>query len=274
MRSIHDLIEQVYEMKKKALDIALEAGQSGLMSHIGSSFSSMEIFAALYEVAKIQDCHDPNRDRIIVSKAHCILSYYTALWKNGWINDDDMKTVDKDNTQLHGHPHRCLDRAIEFSGGSLGLGISYAGGVAYACKRNGLSNRVYVVVGDGELNEGIVWESIMSIAQFGLNNITIVVDRNHLQFDGNTDEIMNLSPIETRFKTFGYDVLSCNGHELEELIKFLPVSSDKPRVLIADTIKAHGISFLENDPKSHFYLVKQNDYDIALKEINEAYGKE
>ena len=169
------LIEQCYQMKTKALEMALGTGSNG--SHIGGAFSAMEIFAALYEVANI-DMNNPERDRIIVSKGHCVLAYYTALWQKGLITEEELSTFDKNGTKFHGHPHRQLDKGIEFSGGSLGLGLSYAVGVALACKRKGMKNRIDVLVGDGECDEGIVWESLMSIKNYQLDNMTIIVDRN------------------------------------------------------------------------------------------------
>ncbi|MDD3970953.1 MAG: 1-deoxy-D-xylulose-5-phosphate synthase N-terminal domain-containing protein [Clostridia bacterium] len=265
------LKEQCYQMKLKALEMAYGTGNNG--SHIGGAFSSMEIFAVLYEMANVNDMMSTQRDRIIVSKGHCVLSYYTALWQKGMITEEELTTFDKNGTEFHGHPHRNLDKGMEFSSGSLGLGLSYAVGVALSCKRKSFSNRIYVILGDGECNEGIIWESLMSIKNFQLNNITIIVDRNGFQLDGPTIEVMNHFSLEDKFESFGLKVKTINGHSIEELYDELTNVDASSNVLIADTIKANGISFLENNKFAHQTALTQKKYLQALDEIKNAYGK-
>lgn len=257
-----------YEMKLKALEMALSTGRNG--SHIGGAFSAMEIFSVLYKIAHIPSMQDEERDRIIVSKGHCVLAIYTALWKKGFISDDDLLTFDKNGTKFHGHAHRNLEKGLEFSGGSLGLGISYAAGVAIACKKKGLKNRIYVVVGDGECDEGIVWEAAMAMAAYELNNVTIIIDRNQMQLDGPTSEVLNQYKLEDKFKAFDYDVDIVDGHSIEQLYKVL-IQKNGRRVIIANTIKAHGISFLEMKKESHQCPLSEEQYRQAVKEIKEAY---
>lgn len=261
--------KDVYEMKLKALEMALS---TSFGAHIGGGFSSMEILRCLYEVTNIPSMEDENRDRIIVSKGHGVLAYYTALWKKGFISDDELATFETDGTSFWGHPHRNLTKGIEFSGGSLGLGISYATGVAKASKMKGLNNIVYVLLGDGEMDEGIVWESLMSISNFGLNNITIIVDRNNYQLDGPTAEVMNLMSLEDKLRAFGFDVIDVDGHSIDELSKTLPKKSERPRAIIANTVKAHGISFLENNKMSHQCTLSRKKYEQAVEEIGRAYN--
>lgn len=268
---IHQLNEQCYEMKLKALDMALSTGVNG--SHIGGAFSSMEIFAALYDVANLHDPIAENRDRIIVSKGHCVLSYYTALWKKGLISEEELLTFDKNGTSFHGHPHRDLAKGMEFSAGSLGLGISYAVGVALACKNKDLNNRIFIVLGDGECDEGIVWEALMSIANFKLDNVTIVVDCNKYQLDGATNDIMNLFALDDKFNAFGFDVLRVNGHDVGSVVDALGKKILAPNVIIADTVKANGISFLVNNKFSHHTPLTNKKYLQAVDEIKRAYGK-
>lgn len=258
-------------MKLKALDMALS---TSFGAHIGGGFSAMEIMRSLYEVANIPSMQDDSRDRIIMSKGHGVLALYTALWKKGLMTEEDLATFETDGTQFHGHPHRNLAKGIEFSGGSLGLGISYAVGVAKASKMKGLNNTIYVLLGDGEMNEGIVWEALMSIINFGLNNITLIIDSNHYQLDGPTDEIMKLNPLEDKLKAFGFDVESIDGHSIESLIETLLKKSEKPRAIIANTIKAHGISFLENNKMSHQCTLSKKKYEQAVEEIKNAYNGE
>ena len=252
------------EMKRRALDMALN---TRFGAHIGGGFSAMEILTALYSVANIPSMTDESRDRIIISKGHCVLAYYTALWKKGYLTDVDLDSFETDGTQFYGHPHRNLEKGIEFTGGSLGLGISYGTGVAKACKDKGLNNRVFVLAGDGELNEGIVWEALMAIAHFKLDNVCIIVDRNHYQLDGPTDEVLNLFSLEEKFNSFGFDVETVDGHSLEDLFSALSKCGERPRAILAETVKAHGLSFLENNKMSHQCILSRKKYEQAVKDL-------
>lgn len=262
------ITREIYEMKLKALDMALS---TSFGAHIGGGFSAMEIMRCLYEVANIPSMQDESRDRIILSKGHGVLALYTALWKKGLMTEDDLATFETDGTKFHGHAHRNLDKGIEFSGGSLGLGISYAVGVAKACKDKGYGNRIYVILGDGEMDEGIVWEALMAISNFGLNNVTIIVDRNQYQLDGPTTDVMNLRSIEEKLKAFGYDVETVDGHSIPALLDTLGKASDNPRAIVANTIKANGISFLMNNKVSHQCVLPKKKYELAVEEIKQAY---
>lgn len=268
---IERLNRQCYEMKLKALDMALS---TSFGAHIGGGFSSMELMACLYEVANIPSMADESRDRIILSKGHGVLALYTALWKKGLMTEEDLATFETDGTLFHGHAHRNLEKGIEFSGGSLGLGISYAVGVAKACKNKGLNNRIYVILGDGEMDEGIVWESLMSIVHFGLDNITVIIDRNQYQLDGPTDDVMKLLSIEDKLKVFGYDVETVDGHSIPDLLDTLGKVSEQPRAIVANTIKANGISFLMNNKISHQCVLPRKKYELAVEEIKQAYNGE
>ena len=266
---VKKLEQQCLEMKLKALEMA---SKTSFGAHIGGGFSAMEIMACLYETANIPSPTDPGRDRIILSKGHGVLALYTALWKRGMITDQDLDSFETDGTQFHGHAHRNLEKGIEFSGGSLGLGISYAVGVAKACKNKGLSNKIYVILGDGEMDEGIVWEALMSISNFRLNNVMLIIDRNQYQLDGPTSEVMDLCSVEEKLRAFGYEVESVDGHSIPALLNVLGKFSDKPRAIVADTVKAHGISFLENNKISHQCVLSKKKYEQAVTEIKRAYG--
>ena len=268
MKTVEQIIWEIYEMKLKALDMALS---TSFGAHIGGGFSAMEIMRCLYEVANIPSMQDESRDRIILSKGHGVLALYTALWKKGLMTEEDLATFETDGTKFHGHAHRNLDKGIEFSGGSLGLGISYAVGVAKACKDKGLANRIYVILGDGEMDEGIVWEALMAISNFGLNNVTIIVDRNQYQLDGPTNDVMNLLSIEDKLKAFGYDVETVDGHSIPALLDTLGKASDKPRAIVANTIKANGISFLMNNKVAHQCVLPKKKYELAVEEVKQAY---
>ena len=267
---LNKLTQRCYQMKLKALDMAFSTGAEG--SHVGGAFSAMEILAVLYEIANVDDMSSPNRDRIILSKGHAVLAYYTALWQKGFISEEQLATFDKNGTLLHGHPHRDLKIGMEFASGSLGLGLSYAVGVALACKKRNMNNRIYVILGDGECDEGIVWESLMSIRNYGLDNIRLIVDQNHYQLDGPTDEVMNQYSLSDKFKAFGFSVQSVNGHDIEALYEAISQSGGY-QVIMADTIKAHGISFLENNKMSHHTSLTIKKYQQAINDIKTAYGE-
>ncbi len=258
-------------MKLKALDMALS---TSFGAHIGGGFSAMEIMRCLYEVANIPSMTDEGRDRIIMSKGHGVLALYTALWKKGLITEEDLSTFETDGTKFHGHAHRNIEKGIEFSGGSLGLGISYAVGVAKACKMKGLNNTIYVLLGDGEMDEGIVWEAVMSVAHFDLDNVVLIIDRNKFQLDGPTQEIMDIHPLEDKLKDFGYETDTVDGHSIENLLSVFSKEFKGPRAIIADTIKGNGISFLINNKISHQCVLSKKKYEQAINEIKEAYDGE
>lgn len=266
---IQSLEHQCHEMKLKALELA---GSTTFGAHIGGGFSAMEIMASLYEVANIPSMHTPERDRVIISKGHCVLAYFTALWKKGYITEGELNTFETDGTEFYGHPHRNYDKGIEFSGGSLGLGLSFAVGVAKSCKKKGLENRIFVLLGDGEMNEGIVWEALMSISHFGLNNMVLIIDNNGFQLDGPTSEVMNIAPLEDRLISFGFDVETVNGHSISNLLDALSRKSQKPRAIVANTTKANGISFLVNNKMSHQCVLTKKKLEKALEDINNEYN--
>ena len=237
------------EMRKKALDMALSTGKNG--SHIGGGFSAMEIFAVLYScIIKNTLPVVPERDRVIVSKGHCVLAYYTALWKAGFITDGELESFDKNGTHFYGHPSRNLEKGIEFSAGSLSLGLSFSVGVALACQRAGFNNRIYVILGDGECNEGLIWESLMAISHYNLTNLTLIVDSNGLQLDGYTHEVMNMFSLDC-----------------EVLLKKLTQRASRSEVIIAKTIKGKGIATLENNKLSHHCVLTREQYEETLKTL-------
>ncbi len=255
-------------IRLSALQMALNSGKNG--SHLGAGLSSVEIFAALYGgVLKydLQNKADENRDRLVVSKGHCVLSYYSALRQVGFLTDGDIQSFETNGSHFHGHAMRNLDKGIEFSGGSLSMGMSFAVGQALACKKKGLCSRVFSIVGDGECDEGLIWEAAMSAANYELNNFVLIVDRNKLQYDGLTTEVMNQLDLGDKFRAFGFDVRVVDGHDVEVLETALINSSEKPVCVIADTIKGKGISFMEGVKTWHHSTLSQEQYEQAVKEV-------
>lgn len=249
------------------IDSTFKAGRNG--GHMGGALSSVEIFATLYSsVANISpdNCNAETRDRIIPSKGHCVLSYYHALRLAGFLSAEDLASYETNGTSLWGHPKRNLDRGIEFSAGSLGLGASFAVGVAYACKKKSIDNRIFLLIGDGECNEGIVWEALSFASHHKLDNLTVILDRNRLQLDAPTKEILDMESFEEKFKAFNFQVETINGHDASELLESLKKRHCKPNVIIADTVKGKGVSFLENNPACHHYVLNEKQYNIAKEE--------
>lgn len=255
-------------MRKMALDMALSAGPKG--AHIGGGFSAMEIMAVLYgEVLRI-DVKDPvktERDRLLISKNHCTIAHFPALVEKGYIKEEELSSYTVNGSRLIGYPYD-PEIGLEYSGGSLGMAISVGVGQALSAKKKGLDYRVYVLMGDGELNEGSIWEAFMSAKHFGLGNLTVIIDRNHLCYDGTTEEIMQLGDLAAKMKSFGFNTIECNGHDIADLLRaFNSLSSDTPNALICDTVKGKGLSFAENRPEWHQKAITQEQYDIALADL-------
>ena len=227
----------------------------------------VEILAALYSVANVS--HDDSRDRVILSKGHGALALYTALELNGKMSKELVDTFETNGTHLFAHASRDIEHGIEFSGGSLGLGISYAVGVALACKEKGLNNRIYVIVGDGECNEGLFWEALMAIKQFQLNNMTVIIDKNGLQADGFTNEIIDLSPMADKLQAFGLKTIEVDGHDMEALVNvFSSKERNQPVAIVANTIKGKGVPFMENSAAWHHGVLNQKKFDKAMEELS------
>ncbi len=262
------LTEMSKRIRLDAIDMALESGNNG--SHLGGSLSCVEIMAVLYgEVLNIDPSNplDPNRDRFIPSKNHCVLSHIPALAEAGFIKHDEILEFQKDGGRLTGYPMR-QEIGLEYSGGSLGMAISVGIGLAIKAREDHRSNNIYILLGDGELNEGSVWEAFMAAAHYKLNNLTAIIDRNHLSYDGDTEEVMALGNISEKMRSFGWYVSECNGHNTEELLKaFADTSADMPHVIVADTVKGKGVSFIENRPEWHHHRLSLKEYELAKAEI-------
>ena len=255
-------------LRLSALHMVLNCGKNG--SHLGAGLSSVEIFAALYGgVLKydLQNKEDENRDRLVVSKGHCVLSYYSALRQAGFLTDEDIASFETDGSHFHGHAMRNLNNGIEFSGGSLSMGMSFAVGQALACKKKGLDSRVFALVGDGECHEGLIWEAAMSAANFHLNNLVVIVDRNKLQYDGLTIDVMNQLNLGEKFKSFGFEVRVVDGHDVDSLVLALDSPSDSPICVIANTIKGKGVSFMEGKKEWHHHTLSEEQYNKAKEEV-------
>ena len=232
----------------------------------------VEIMSTLYGRVLRFDKNNPrwaDRDRFILSKGHGVLGYFPALLAVGIISEEIYNTFQTNESHLIAHPVMNLDLGIESSNGSLGQGLSMAVGLALAAKKKGLQHKVHVLVGDGECNEGSVWEAIMAAAQLRLDNLVVVVDYNKLQSDGNADKIMDLSNFASKFKAFGWNVCEVDGHAVPELVEAFErdFADVAPKAIVAHTIKGKGISFMENNNEWHHNRLTKTRYDLALVEL-------
>lgn len=263
------LEQMAKRMRLRALRMALNAGSNG--AHLGPAMSCMEIFAALYGYVMRFDISKPEweeRDRLMVSKAHCVLAYYTALAEAGFLTDAELDTFEKNGTSLAGHPAADLSRGIEYSGGSLGQALSVSVGMAIDAKQRGRTHKVYVLLGDGECDEGANWEAFMAAAHFKLDNLVVILDRNGLQADGPTEEVMPLGCMGAKMGAFGWRVSDIDGHSMAQLLNAFAVSTVcQPHMIIANTVKGKGISFMEHVREWHHGTLTQQQYHIAVSEV-------
>lgn len=276
-----DLVTSLEAMSKRmrlnGLDMAKATGDKG--AHLGGSFSCIEILAVLYGAVLEYNLHDPenpNRDRFLPSKNHCTLAHFPALYEAGFIKKEELLEFQKDGGRLTGYPKN-LEVGLEYSGGSLGQAIGVAIGMAISMREADILKKVFVLMGDGELNEGSVWESFMFAAHYKLDNLVVIVDRNHLSYDGDTEDVMSLEPLDEKLKSFNLNVIKCNGHDITDLLKaFASINSSendrkgKPTVIIADTIKGKGVSFIENHREWHHHALTDEQYLSAKSEIENA----
>ncbi len=245
----------------------------GKVHHFGGSLSSIDIVAALYFYKMNYSkelMNDENRDRFIMSKGHSVPAQYVALSRIGLFPKEELKSIKRLGTRLQGHPDYRKTPGIEAPTGSLGMGLSFGNGIALAGRRNGLSFNVFIVMGDGELQEGQVWEAAMTTAHYKLGNICVLVDQNKFQSQGSVADVMCVDPIGLKFEAFGWDSMRCDGHDLGEICKKLDQFSgkgDKPLAIICDTVKGKGISFMENTHAFHNYGLSEEQFHIAEKEI-------
>ncbi len=270
-------IEEIEELKERARQIRvliikmLAKAKSG---HPGGSLSIADIMACLYFKILRHDPKNPNwteRDRVHLSKGHCCPAWYAALALSGYFSIEELWNLRKLGSILQGHPDRRTP-GVEIASGSLGQGLSVGLGMALGARLDGKKSRVYVILGDGELQEGNIWEAAMAAAHYKVNNLCAIVDYNRFQIDGKVEEIMNIEPLVEKWRAFGWYVIECDGHSIEEILKaFKEAQSveEKPTCIIAHTIKGKGVSFMENVVDFHGRAPTQEEAEQALRELEE-----
>ena len=266
---VSELRQIAKEIRRKSLEIIHRAGSG----HPGGSLSAADIMTALYFGVMRYDSKnpkDPNRDRFVMSKGHATGVFYSVLSRAGYFADEDLVSYRKIGSKLNlsGHPHPKTP-GVEIATGSLGQGLSVAHGIALAARLDNSDYKVYVLMGDGELQEGQVWEAAMSASKFNTNNLVAIVDFNKVAQDNITKDLKDIEPLEDKWRSFGWDVQRIDGHDMDQVYKVLtlPLDETKPRVIIADTIKGKGVSFMEGKTSWHGVAPSDEDYEKALKEL-------
>ena len=259
----------------KVRQLIIEGVFNAKSGHPGGSLSAADIFTYLYFKELNVDPKNPkwaDRDRFVLSKGHCCPGLYAALAIKGYFPEKEIKSLRHIGAMLQGHPDMKGTPGVDMSSGSLGQGVSAACGMALAAKMDNASYRVYAMLGDGECEEGQVWESAMFAAHHNLDNLCYIVDYNGLQIDGKVSEVAGLEPLDKKFESFGFEVIKICGHcfnQIEEAFETAKSVKGKPTVIIAETVKGKGVSYMEDQVGWHGKAPNQEQYELALNELRE-----
>lgn len=274
--------ERLSALRRAAQEVRLELIRMfsyEKVHHFGGCLSCVDLLTVLY-LHKMrfsaQCANDPRRDRFIMSKGHSVPTQYVLLARLGIIPREELATIKRLGTRLQGHPDILKTPCLEAPTGALGMGLSYANGMALAARLDGLAFNLYVLLGDGELQEGQVWEAAMTSAHYGLGNVCVLVDRNRYQSQGDVDRSMGVEPLEAKWQAFGWDALRIDGHDVQEICRALDRfdgQGRRPLAIIADTVKGKGVSFLENTHQFHNAKLSREQYDRALEEIRQSLAQ-
>lgn len=269
-KNLDELIDIARTVRRKALEISFNS-RSG---HLGGAFSAADLMTALYFRFLRLDAENPanqERDRFVLSKGHACSSFYVCLQMRGIISAEELSSFGKDGGIFGHHPDLDPVRGIEASTGSLGHGLPIAAGMAFAAKRTGLAWRTVALLSDGELNEGSVWEAIMFAGHHGLDNLLALVDFNKIQALGRVEEIIRAEPLHERWKSFGWSVRRIDGHDMvaiAETLESVPFEKGKPSVIIADTVKGKGVSFMEDRLLWHYRCPDDKEFRACIEELD------
>lgn len=264
-------LENIANEVRKGIIEEVYSAQSG---HPGGSLSCADILTVLYfnqMNVSPEKPDDINRDRLVLSKGHCTPALYSVLAEKGYFSKEKLKTFRNIHSKLQGHPDMNKVPGVDMTTGSLGQGLSVAVGMAIASKMNEAGCRVYCILGDGEIDEGQIWEAAMSAYKNQLDNLCVILDNNGLQIDGNIEEVAGLDNIQGKFKSFGFNVIEVDGHNISNLIDSFNTAKrtkGKPSIIIAKTVKGKGISFMENQAGWHGKAPKLEEYEKAMEELN------
>ena len=267
-KSVKELQSIAVQIRKDIVEM-VTAAASG---HPGGSLSAADIMTVLYFGHMQIDPANPQweeRDRFVLSKGHAAPVLYSTLARRGYFDPETLKTLRKINSKLQGHPDMRKVPGVDMSTGSLGQGISAAVGMALSLRMDKKSARVFALLGDGELNEGLVWEAAMAASHYKLSNLVAILDYNGLQIDGANEDVMGISPVDEKWRSFGWHVLETDGHDMEAIIATLKEAdkADKPVLIIARTVKGKGVSYMENQVGWHGKAPSSSERDQAIQEL-------
>lgn len=258
------LKEKANNIRKNILRIA----HSSKGPHVGTALSCVDILSVLYfDTLNIPSFEDKNRDIFILSKGHGAMALYATLYEAGYLSQEDFFSYYQNGGALPAHLDKNTNKAIEVSSGSLGHGLPQALGFAYSKKLKNSDSKVYVLMGDGETEEGSVWEAAMLAPKMGLDNLTVFIDRNNLQGYGRPSELVSYEPIDEKFRSFNWDVYRVDGHNMDEIQNVINIKNDKPKMIICDTTKGKGVSFMEDEMKWHYFIVTDEFLADGTKEL-------
>ncbi len=266
-------IEELQKIAKKIRKGIIEEVYSSQSGHPGGSLSIADILTVLYFYEmniNPENPKDENRDRLVLSKGHCSPALYATLANKGFFDVEELKSFRNINGKLQGHPDMKNIPGVDMTTGSLGQGLSDANGMAIAGKLDNKDYRVYCILGDGEIEEGQIWEAAMASNKYKLDNLCVIVDNNNLQIDGTIEEVMSSYPIDEKFKSFGFQIINIDGNDIEEIIKAFDVARNvkgKPTCIIAKTVKGKGVSFMENKVEWHGKAPNEEQYKQAMEEL-------
>lgn len=266
-------IEYLKNIAKKVRRGIIEAVYNAQSGHPGGSLSVADILTVLYFYQMNVDPKNPkwkDRDRLVLSKGHCSPALYSTLANRGFFDVEKLKEFRNINSNLQGHPDMNKIDGVDMTTGSLGQGLSVAVGMAMSAKLDSKNYRVYAILGDGEIEEGQIWEAAMSANKYKLDNLCVVVDNNNLQIDGSIEDVMSSYPIDEKFKSFGFNVFNIDGNDIKEIIEAFEKAKnekEKPTCIIAKTIKGKGVSFMKNQVSWHGKAPNKEQYDLAMQEL-------
>ncbi len=268
-------ISELQEIARKVRVGIIDAVHSAASGHPGGSLSIADVVTYLYYEKLNVDPKNPqmeDRDRLVLSKGHCAPALYSVLAQKGFIPVEDLKTLRKTTSYLQGHPDMKHTPGVDMSSGSLGQGTSVSCGMALSAKLDGKGYKVYAILGDGETQEGQVWEAAMFAAHYNLTNLCWLVDLNGLQIDGKIEDVMNPAPHDEKFRAFGWNVVHADAHDFESLeaaYKAADECCDKPTVIISHSVKGKGVSFMENNVNWHGAAPNDEQYEVAMADLGE-----
>lgn len=273
--------QEMLQLKMTATRVRMgiiEATHGGKSGHPGGSLSAADVLTYLYfKEMQIdpQNPQDPDRDRFVLSKGHAAPGLYSVLAERGFFPVADLPTLRRSGSYLQGHPNMNSVPGVDMSTGSLGQGVSAACGMALGAKHAGKPINVYTILGDGEVEEGECWEAFMFASHYGLSNLCVMLDRNHLQIDGTTETVMNSAPLEDKLRAFNFNVVTINGHDFDQIesaVQAFHAETEKPTCIILDTVKGTGVSYMTNSVAWHGKGPNDEEYQVAMNELNAAYA--